>query len=211
MNTKASDPSLPAIARPPDAETTRRDAASRLGARLRRLRKVAGWTQGDLCARSGVAASTISKAENNLLSPSFETLLRLAEGLGVEMYELLGPEQHETVAKTRRVVTRKGDGEMHETPAYTYELLCTELVTRKLQPLLARLKAHSRAEFGPLLSHPGEEVIYVLEGEVELHTEHYGPVRLAAGDCAYLDSIMGHGCLSTSEQDALVFWVHTAP
>jgi hypothetical protein len=49
-----------------------------------------------------------------------------------------------------------------------------------------------------------------VEGAIELHTEQYGPRGLAAGDCAYLDSSMGHGCISTSEQDALVFWVHTA-
>jgi hypothetical protein len=30
------------------------------------------------------------------------------------------------------------------------------------------------------------------------------------GDCAYLDSAMGHACISTGEEDALVFWVHTA-
>ena len=28
------------------------------------------------------------------------------------------------------------------------------------------------------MRHPGEEVLYVIEGEVELYTEHYALVRL---------------------------------
>jgi mannose-6-phosphate isomerase-like protein (cupin superfamily) len=80
-----------------------------------------------------------------------------------------------------------------------------------MHPLVARLKAHSVTEFGPLFRHPGEELFYVLAGMVELHTEHYRPQILDAGDCAYFDSTMGHACISTGEEDALIFWVSTVP
>ena len=76
-------------------------------------------------------------------------------------------------------------------------------------PLVARIKAHSWEQFGKPTRHPGEEVLYVIEGEVELYTEHYALVRLGPGDSAYFDSSMGHGCISTKEEDALVFWVST--
>jgi quercetin dioxygenase-like cupin family protein len=59
------------------------------------------------------------------------------------------------------------------------------------------------------MRHPGEEVLYVLDGDVELNTEHYAPVQLGPGDCAYYDSSMGHACISTNEKEALVFWVST--
>ena len=195
---RARDPADPIIPTP--------ERAAALGQRLKHIRKTLRWTQGDLAARSGVAASTISKVENNQLSPSFETILRLAEGLGVDVTDLLAPNS-ETAPKTRRVITRRGQGERHDTHAYVYEFLCTELKTKQMHPLIARLKAHSIQEFGPLLRHPGEELLLVLKGRVELHTEHYQPAILAEGDCAYLDSSMGHGCISAGDQDAIVFWV----
>lgn len=181
-------------------------SSARLGLRLKQLRKAREWTQGDLGKRSGVATSTISKVENNQLSPTFETLLKLAEGMDVDIAELLTSDGDRT-AKTRCVVTNRGQGEIHDTPHYTYELLCAQLTNKRMHPLLARLKAHSITEFGPLFSHPGEELFYVLSGCVELHTEHYRAVRLKEGDCAYLDSTMGHGCISAGEEDAMILWV----
>lgn len=195
---RANDPATPIIPTP--------ERAAALGLRLKQIRKERRWTQGDLSARCSVAASTISKVENNQLSPSFETILRLAEGLDVDVTDLLAPSS-ENAPKTRRVITRKGQGERHDTHAYVYEFLCTELKTKQMHPLIARLKAHSIKEFGPLLHHPGEELLLVLKGRVELHTEHYQPAILAEGDCAYLDSSMGHGCISADDQDAIVFWV----
>ncbi len=76
-------------------------------------------------------------------------------------------------------------------------------------PLVARIKNPLIEDFGPMLRHPGEEVDHVLEGEIEIHTEHYAPVRLAQGDCAYFDSTMGHAFIAAGEKDALVFWVST--
>lgn len=177
-----------------------------LGLRLRQLRKRRGWTQGELAKRTGVATSTISKVENNQLSPTFETLLRLAEGLSIDMTALFAPVS-QAAAKTRRAITRAGQGEVHETPPYRYELLCGDLTNKRMHPLLARLKAHSIADFGPLYSHPGEELFYVLEGRVALHTEHYQTMHLAPGDCAYFDSTMGHACIAAGDEEAVIFWV----
>lgn len=181
-----------------------------LGVRLKQLRKQHDLTQGELGRRTGVATSTISKVENNQLSPTFETLLKLAKGLEIDIAELLAVgDDH--FRRTRRAITPRGQGHIHETPNYTYELLCTELANKKMHPLIARLKAHSATEFGPVFRHPGEELFYVLAGRVELHTEHYRPKRLDVGDCAYFDSTMGHACISVGDEDAIIFWVSTVP
>lgn len=37
--------------------------------------------------------------------------------------------------------------------------------------------------------------------------EHYRPLSMKAGDSLYYDSGMGHGCISTSGEDARVLWV----
>lgn len=58
-------------------------------------------------------------------------------------------------------------------------------------------------------THDGDDFLIVLEGEIELHTEFYQPVKLQTGDSAYFDARMGHFCISTSEANALVLWVPT--
>lgn len=187
---------------------TDRMRSANLGQRMRQLRTDKDLTQTELARRSGVSHSTLSKIENNQLSPTFETILRIVDGLEIDISDFLassdgGPR------RTRRVVTRHGEGERHESGNYVYETLCNEITSKRMIPLVARIKAHSLEQFGIPMRHPGEEVLYVLEGEIELHTEHYAPVRLGPGDCAYFDSSMGHACISTKEEEALVFWVST--
>ena len=96
---------------------------------------------------------------------------------------------------------------MHQTDQYDYEMLCTDLANKQFVPLKARVKANTIARFSDMLSHPGEEFVYVLSGEVELHTQFYAPTRLVAGDSAYFDSTMGHALLKASDEDAEVLWI----
>ena len=76
-------------------------------------------------------------------------------------------------------------------------------------PVVGTLHTRSLEEFGEWVRHQGEEFVYVLRGKVELHTEHYEPVVLAAGDSAYFDSSMGHAYLNRGRGDARILVVHT--
>jgi quercetin dioxygenase-like cupin family protein len=78
-------------------------------------------------------------------------------------------------------------------------------------PVLTRIRARSLADFGPLLKHSGEEFIFVLEGAIEVHTEHYQPIRLMTGESTYIDSDMGHAYIAVSRKDALVLGVCSSP
>lgn len=89
---------------------------------------------------------------------------------------------------------------MPEYPIYYY--LATDLVKKRMVPILAHARARTLEEFGPLTSHAGEEFLIVLRGEIELHTDQYAPVRLKAGESVYIDSTMGHAYLSVGEGDA---------
>jgi transcriptional regulator with XRE-family HTH domain len=183
-------------------------ASDTLAQRIRAVRKEKALTQAELALQNGLSHSALSKIENGHFSPTFETLLRLARGLGVDVSRLLASAESQP-HRTRRVVTRQGTGERHDSGNYLYETLCTELTNKKMIPLVARIKARDVRQFDRLLSHPGEELIYVLDGEVEIHMEHYAPVRLGKGDCAYFDSTTGHACVSTGDHEATVFWVST--
>jgi transcriptional regulator with XRE-family HTH domain len=184
---------------------SRRDPG--FGARVRRLRTQQGLTLQEVSDRSGLAASTVSKVEQGKLSPTYENLLRLAEGLRADLGALFGDAPTMPALAGRRSVTRAGQGARLETAQYNYELLAAELSHKKLVPLRTILRARSLTEFPDYVRHDGEEFLYVLSGTVELLTEGYAPLRLAPGDSCYFDSVMGHACLSVGETEATILWV----
>ena len=129
-------------------------------------------------------------------------------GLNIDISDLLTSTENQT-PRTRHGFTRKGKGKIHETDNYIYETLCNGIVNKKMIPIVTRIKSHSLEQFGEIMRHSGEEFFFVLEGTVELITEHYASVKLEQGDCAYFDSSMGHACLSADEKDAVILWVST--
>ena len=58
------------------------------GKRLVELRHVHGITQAQLAEKIGVTVEFISLMERGINSPSFDTLEKLANAIGVEVYEL---------------------------------------------------------------------------------------------------------------------------
>src|SRR5690606_31616490 len=60
-----------------------------MGARLRAERKARKMTLQDLSHASGIAVSTISKAELGQIARSYEKFAALARGLGIDMTRLL--------------------------------------------------------------------------------------------------------------------------
>ena len=63
-------------------------------------------------------------------------------------------------------------------------------VDRTLDPDLLVLvhAAHVQHDHLAVVAHGGEEFAYVLEGTVVVHTEHYAPAVLKAGESIYFDS-----------------------
>ena len=179
-----------------------------LAQRLRALRQARDWTLKQAAQATGVSASTLSKIENSLLSPTYDNLIKIAAGLDLDVAELFtASDAH--MGTGRRSLSRQGEGRQYETPYYDHRLLCTALSHKRMMPFHTRVKARSFDEFQDWSRHGGEEFIYVLEGEVELYTDFYHPARLKAGESFYIDSRMGHRVISLSKQDALVLWVST--
>ena len=179
------------------------------GDHIRGARKRLGLTLADLSSRTGLAVSTLSKLEKGNVSLSYDKLMLLSKGLGVDMAELLTDAQGGAARSTppggggRRVVQRAGEGQVVQTHSYGQTYLATELLNKRFTPLIAEPRARTmeefKAEFGDFIRHPGEEFAYVLEGEIEFHSELYAPVRLKVGDSIYFDSEMGHAYLKASD------------
>lgn len=196
----------PGMASNPEDPPAAEDPRLQLGPTIRRRRQAAGLSLRELGARSGLAASTLSKIENSQISPTYDSLLRLVDGLGLDLAQLFDPTSVDP-AHGRRVVTRRGGGVHYRTPHYDFEVLCAEVLGKRFVPFLATLTARSVTDFGQLPRHEGEEFVFVLEGRVEVHTDQHEPVLLQAGDSCYLDSTMGHGCLAVGEEPARILWV----
>ena len=60
----------------------------RLGAAIRRLRKLHGWSQEDFAQRADLTLSTINQTELSKTNPTWTTVVTLAEGLGLSVAEL---------------------------------------------------------------------------------------------------------------------------
>jgi transcriptional regulator with XRE-family HTH domain len=183
----------------------------KLGENLKSLRQRHGWTLQEVSRQTGVAVSTLSKVENDQMSLTYDKLLQISEGLGLSLAEFLAADEPEIAGLARRSVNRKEDGLRQTTPNYDYLYLSTDITRKRMIPVLTRIRARSLADFGPLLKHSGEEFIFVLEGAIEVYTEHYQPIRLETGESTYIDSDMGHAYIAVSRKDALVLGVCSSP
>lgn len=182
------------------------DAVTIISTRIKSLRTQNGWTLEDLSSRSGVSRSALSKLERNQASPTYDVIQRLAKGFGLTVLEFLDATPRPK-AIGRRSFTASTDGHYIQGRGYLYRLLCDDLSSKRMLPFKARVIARTLDEAGGYVRHTGEECIFVLSGELELHTEHYAPLKMKAGDAVYIDSRMGHACVSLSDEPAEIFWV----
>lgn len=180
-----------------------------LGQRLLDLRRQNAWTLQRVSDMTGVSVATLSKVERDLLSLTYDKMLQIAEGLNMSLAELIAPLQEEK-SNARRSIASSSSGIVLETLNYHYNYLCPDLSKKRMIPIITQIKTRSIEDFGELLSHSGEEFIFVLEGEIEVHTQYYEPVRLKTGEGIYIDSTMGHAYLNVGEAEAMVLGICTS-
>lgn len=188
---------------------------SEVGKTLRALRKDDKLTLAELAKRAEVSISTISKIENGALSPTLDVILKLCDGLGVQIGELVSGDPKKAAQapspNSRLSPHYKDQGTLVSTPNYDYLYLCADVKNKFIVPILAKIKSRDLKSFGELFQHSGEEFLYVLKGQVEVHSEFYEPITLTEGEGVYLDSVMGHGYISTGADDAEVLCICTEP
>ena len=177
-----------------------------LGRRVRELRKAKGWTLEQAASQAGLARSTLSKIENGQMSPTYDALKKLAQGMAISVPQLFTPAQVPQVSG-RIAVTKSGEGQAHVTTTYEHELLAGGLTKKQMLPYRATIRARAMEDCDGWVRHEGEEFLYVLTGIVRLYTEFYEAVDLRRGDSAYYDGSMGHNVISLSQEDATILWV----
>lgn len=190
-------------------EESGQDAVT-LGSALRSIRKERGWSLADASKTTGFSISTLSKVENGQRSLTYDKLVQLANRFSVDVSRLFTSGEAKpglALFTGRRSVHRVGEG--FEVPAgvYTYNYLAHDLIQKRFVPVLMDIHARSVDEFDQLVKHKGDEFAYVLEGEIEVHTEIYAPLRLKAGESVFFDSEVGHAYVNAGEGHARILCI----
>ena len=165
-----------------------------LGGIIRRIRSERDWTLAEMSTAVGIPLSTLARIEHDRASLTYDKLLQLSERLGIGLLELFSmpPVPQSPVATGRRSISGEANSITVASRNYDDKYLCSELRKKIITPIIVDVKASSIEEFGPLITHDGEEFIYVISGSIVVHTSFYEPTEIKTGGGHYLDSQMGH-------------------
>ena len=185
-----------------------------IGLRLKEVRTARKLTLSQASKMAGVSVSGLSKIENAVVSPSFDIIKKICDGLDIPIEDLVASERLQTAGHQilgRKTTTLQGEGARFTSGQYDYVAHATELSRKGMVPLALRVRARSIEEFDHWSQHHGEEFVYVLAGAIEIHSEFYAPFQLNQGESAYFDSSMAHLFVSVSRDDAHVLSISFDP
>lgn len=162
-------------------------------------------TLKQLSDRSGVSIATISKVETGKVSGGFETIYRIARGLGVLVTDIVaaGADGEESFA-----VHAKDLADVHATDLYDYfpQAFLSDGVLNPYTMLIHTRSVPERIDWS---THEGEEFICVVSGAIDLHYEGRAPQRLETGDSACFTSGTPHAFVCVSTRPAKILSVST--
>lgn len=171
-----------------------------LGERIKARRKELGLTLQQLATRSGLSAPFISQAERDLTIPSLVSLLALADGLEVDVRDFMRiPDDGNVVhrgSKPRRIVV--------DSPVQYFDL-SSQVANRQLDVILMRIPP---GHVFPIDQRNGEDVLYLLEGELHATAGRTKTV-LKAGDSMHFDSRLPHSARNKSDREAVLLYIGT--
>ncbi|RDK00885.1 helix-turn-helix domain-containing protein [Paraburkholderia lacunae] len=175
-----------------------------VGAHLRQARKLRGLTLMELSERSGIAVSTISKAERGDIALTYDKFAALAHSLELDFDAIFGRRRKAAAGPMKPSFTASGKQVIYDTPNYEYGMLANNLTGKRMVPMRAHIRARALADFPEFIRHSGEEFVFLLGGKLELRFENGKAFKLMPGDSLYFDSSIGHVYLSLSKEDAEV-------
>lgn len=175
--------------------------AAELGGLLRERRKTLGMTLQAVADAAGLSVGFISQVERGLTAPSLGSLVSMAEALKSPLSAFLDqPVQSSTI-------THRQSRESYSTPGtvLTYERISAAFEGSQLHSVIVHEPPGHRGE---PISHRGEEMFYILQGEITVEIE--GEVEiLRAGDSIHFDSTRVHSTWNHGTGPASILWCGT--
>jgi len=173
-----------------------------IGRKVRRLRQEQRLTLQQLADGTGLSKPLLSQVENDQVIPPLATLLRIAKALRVNLHHFFQEEGDSEKcilvrAAERQPQPRRGSSDP-AAPPYRYHSLAAGKRLRNMEPFLVEFDAREWQE-ELLVSHQGEEFLFLLEGDLELH---YGEqvMTMHPGDSVYYDSTEPHGYVAVGSK-----------
>lgn len=189
------------------AQDTAAEPSLKVGAKLKMARKAHRMLMKELAERVGCSESFISKLENDRVTPSLPMLHKIAKELGLSIGQIISesnPDGDFVARKGKRPILgleaigrEGGTGIRLEGVALNGELLYGSI--HIIDP---------GGSSGGFIQHVGEEVAYVLEGEVEI-TIGSRTWLLSEGDSAFFPSELPHGYRNPGSVVARILWINT--
>jgi len=176
-----------------------------VGRQLRHLRADLGLSLRQLSDRVGVAPSTIQKIENNQISPTFGTMVKIARGVNKDLEFFLEP----THERTDVVFCSKAQRRRIDPPdvKFSIELLTEGLSDQKVSALLVRVPPRGKRSH---VRHQGEEFQYCLRGTV-VFTIDGKEYHLMAGDTLHFKSDLSHSWTNIGAEEAAMLMICSPP
>ncbi len=160
---------------------------AQISARIRELREILGIAPEAIADKLGIDADLYRQYESARQDIPIGVLYGLAAEFGVDPTVLLTGDAPRMDEYT---LVRKGRGIRVERYAgYSFSALAFNFKNRDMDPMIVTLSQSGTAE---LVTHPGQEFNYVLEGTVRIVI---GPreFTLEAGDSIYFNPGIPHG------------------
>jgi transcriptional regulator with XRE-family HTH domain len=192
-------------AAPKAIETKRGDL--QIGGRLKHARLLAGILMRELAAKVGCTESMISKIESGRVVPSLPMLQRLVGALDRDLASFFGSDPN-----SPGIVLRAGQRPVASTDPIrkgsqvSYERLVPFGAGNLLEGNIHVIEAGG-AKDDPI-THQGETLGYVIEGQLELTIENTS-YTLGAGDSFFFKNHLTNRYSNTGPGVARVLWVNT--
>jgi len=177
-----------------------------IGARIRAARVDRGWTLEELASRSGLSAGFLSQVERDLSTLSIVSLAAICRALSVPIESMVSSSA--PIDRRPSLVT-PADEQLYiqiGSSPIAYRYLSNQLPDAAVEELLiAEFPAGCNQEHS---THQGEELGYVLEGELVLRlpdAEH----QLRTGDSYRIEASQPHGYSTSPGKGARVLMAVT--
>lgn len=175
-----------------------------IGSKIRDKRVEIGMSLKELAEKVDLTSGFISQVERELAEPSITSLRKIANVLGVAVFYFLMEDSH------TNPVVKKNERQALKFPQshLTYELLSPDL-ERQMEMFMARLEPGAATCDEPL-SHPGEEVIHVLQGNMCIKVGEVDYI-LEQGDTIYYFSSIPHRIVNDGKEELVFISTITPP
>ncbi|MCA9836987.1 MAG: helix-turn-helix transcriptional regulator [Trueperaceae bacterium] len=172
-----------------------------IGKKIHTLRKAKHMTLQQMSEISGLSVSFLSQVERDLASPTVTSLVNIAHALGVQTSYFFPqpPSENLVVRSYERHPFKLEDGKI------VYARLGGDFNGRTLEPMLVTYPPQFESEW---ISHPGEEFIYMLEGQVKVFFDEL-EYCLNPHDSMHLPSNHSHRICNSYNIPAQVIFVNT--